>query len=246
MDRVGAGTGPLNSIRARADTGPMKVPSRTLSALVLVLALVIAMAAAGGQRVQRLVGVEQLVHADGGAALDAGARARTWEVSPEVTAADLQWISSAVAAARPEARRLLDAVDGLVVLHGHGAGPAGFVRPDGTRYVLSLHLPDLRAVGPKLRDHVVMHEFGHVVDFALVPQAVNAAMDQGIPRLEACHGDGVSGGCTSIEERFADTFAKWALNDAVGPVAGNLAAGYRVPPPNNLAGWAEPLAALTP
>ncbi len=53
--------------------------------------------------------------------------------------------------------------------------------------------------------------------------------------MEASRGD-----CTAPEERFADTFAKWALRGAVS-LAG---AGYSVASPASLEDWGAPLARL--
>jgi hypothetical protein len=223
----------------------VNVPPRALLVAVLVVVLAIAGAALAA-RPGLVPGPAERVDADHGGALTPEIRSATFRFGADVAPADQQWILAAVAATRPEARRLIDAVDGMIEVHGiasdgRTAGVAGSI---GDHYYVNLDLDTLRALGPKLRDHVVVHELGHVIDFALVPQAVNNQLDQGIPRLETCTGQGSDGGCAIPEERFADTFAKWALNDAVGPVAGSLAAGYRVPPPNNLVGWAEPLVAL--
>jgi hypothetical protein len=49
-----------------------------------------------------------------------------------------------------------------------------------------------------------------------------------------------TGDCAAPQERFADTFAKWALRGAVS-VAG---AGYSIPMPASLEDWGAPLAAL--
>lgn len=50
----------------------------------------------------------------------------------------------------------------------------------------------------------------------------------------------MTGGCASREERFAETFAKWATND----IGLNLYIGYKVPPPASLDAWGTPLAAV--
>ena len=47
--------------------------------------------------------------------------------------------------------------------------------------------------------------------------------------------------CERTEERFADTFAKWALNGAVSEVG----AGYGIAMPASLEGWGAPLAELS-
>jgi hypothetical protein len=65
-------------------------------------------------------------------------------------------------------------------------------------------------------------------------------LDAGIPTGLGCDG-GVSGACASRAERFAETFAKWALGD----IGINLNVGYKVPPPRlPLDAWGAPLAQL--
>ena len=49
-----------------------------------------------------------------------------------------------------------------------------------------------------------------------------------------------TGDCTAPEERFADTFAKWALRGEVSAAG----AGYEVATPASLEDWGAPLAAL--
>ena len=85
-----------------------------------------------------------------------------------------------------------------------------------------------------------MHELGHVIDGALVSDALIAHLDADIPAGLGCE-DGRLGGCASRQERFAETFAKWALGD----IGVNLDVGYKVPPPSvPLDTWGEPLAHL--
>ena len=92
------------------------------------------------------------------------------------------------------------------------------------------------------RDVVVLHELGHAIDFALVPQALNDRLEAGIPRTGTCVEDaeGLAGSCALPAERFADTFAKWALRGAVS-VTG---AGYSIPMPASLEDWGAPLGTL--
>jgi hypothetical protein len=84
---------------------------------------------------------------------------------------------------------------------------------------------------------VVLHELGHVIDFALVPAALGAALDGQIPRSGPC---GLAIDCERPEERFADTFAKWALNGAVAEIG----AGYGIAMPASIEDWGAPLAQL--
>jgi hypothetical protein len=87
---------------------------------------------------------------------------------------------------------------------------------------------------------VLDHELGHVVDHALLTDDVVAAMDSEIPTGYGCE-EGVTGACANSEERFAETFAKWALGD----IGVNLDIGYKVPPPSvALDVWGQPLARL--
>ena len=89
------------------------------------------------------------------------------------------------------------------------------------------------------RNVVVLHEFGHVIDFAVTPPELRDELAASLPPVGSCvqatHGD-----CTEPQERFADTFAKWALRGAVS-LAG---AGYGVASPASLEDWGAPLAKL--
>jgi hypothetical protein len=75
-----------------------------------------------------------------------------------------------------------------------------------------------------------------------VPPGLNRRLDDAIPRGGPCiHDDlGSAGGCTPVQERFADTFAKWALGGAVSAAG----AGYMIPAPASLEDWGAPLGAL--
>src|SRR5436190_7202523 len=91
--------------------------------------------------------------------------------------ADRQVFLDAVAAARPEARRLIGLVDGLVEVRigptdtpgaiglTQGVGPG--VVPSRYRVTIDLGLVATR-YGPRGIQRTVLHELGHVVDFALV------------------------------------------------------------------------------
>lgn len=160
-----------------------------------------------------------------------------------VAPGDQRAILTAVARANPEARRLIDAVAGLVTVRVAGVGPdaAGVTRADATGYDLTLDLDAVaRMLGPRGIDRLVLHELGHVVDEALVPDAMLIALDAGIPAGYGCD-HGRLGGCTAPVERFAESFAKWAMDD----IGVNLDIGYKVPPPSlPLAVWAAPLTRL--
>jgi hypothetical protein len=170
-------------------------------------------------------------------------RRATLTFAPTVAPSDRRAVLDAVAAARPEARGLIDAVDGLVDVRVADPGPgvAGNTLIGRPRYVVTL---DLRALdqhfGARGITRVVLHELGHVIDHALVPRVLERGLDAGIPRGYGCH-QGVSGACANAEERFAETFAKWATGD----IGLNLDVGYKVMPPAvPLDAWGAPLARL--
>jgi hypothetical protein len=171
-------------------------------------------------------------------------RAAGLHFHPEVAEADRQAVLTAIASARPEARALIDDVDGLVDL---SVGPVGGQSVGVTqqlgqaRYHVTLDLGTVSAtLGQRGIARLVLHELGHVVDFALVPDSLMNVLDSGIPPGLGCD-EGITGGCAEREERFAETFAKWALDD----IGVSLDIGYKVPPPRlPLATWGAPLARL--
>jgi hypothetical protein len=145
-----------------------------------------------------------------------GVRRAGFRFAPTVAPADRQAFLDAVASARPEARRLIAVVDGLVDVR---------IGPTGTPGAIGLTEDG---------------ELGHVIDHALLTDDVTAALDAGIPAGLGCE-EGKLGGCANREERFAESFAKWALDD----IGVNLEIGYKVPPPSPpLAVWGAPLARL--
>jgi len=187
---------------------------------------------------------------DAASAKRAGARLLTADVrraglrfDPAVAPADQQAVLTAIAAARPEARALVALVDGLVDLHvgpvgGHAVGVTEVDDP-GYSVTLDLGLAASR-FGERGIERLVLHELGHVVDHALLPDALIDALDAGIPSGLGCD-QGTMGACANREERFAETFAKWALGD----IGVNLDLGYKVPPPAlPLDAWGAPLASV--
>ena len=173
---------------------------------------------------------------------DAGAR-----YSAGVPAADREWIAAAIAGARPEAQRLIAEVDGLVDYQVHRGDPLGVTRsrvtPDGAQFVISFDVASLDGHRRQDRAVTVLHEYGHAIDLALVPEATNAELEAAIPRTGPCgeYGGASTGSCAEPEERFADTFAKWALRGSVSAVG----AGYQVANPPSLEDWGAPLVALS-
>jgi hypothetical protein len=174
--------------------------------------------------------------------LSAAERAATLTFPPGLAEADRQAILRAVADARPEAQRLIAAVDGLVDVEVAGTqeGVAGVTRSSGSRFTVTLNLGlAMRIQGQRGIDRLVLHELGHVVDFALVPADLDARLDAEIPRGYGCE-EGQTGACAVPEERFAETFAKWATRD----IGVGVDLGYKVPPPDDLESWGAPLASL--
>jgi hypothetical protein len=174
-------------------------------------------------------------------------RAATARFDASVAPADRAWIEAAIAAARPEAKPLIDAVDGLVVFRTvPGGDPLGLTsstfRGDQASFTIDLNIAQLDGRRVQDRNVVVLHELGHVIDHALVPQALDDRLDAMIPRAGSCGqaATGLTGSCTEPAERFADTFAKWALRGAVSAVG----AGYGVANPSSLEDWGAPLIPL--
>jgi hypothetical protein len=169
-----------------------------------------------------------------GAARKAGLR-----FAAGVTPAQREWIGAAIARARPEAARLIAEVDGLatVGVHAEHGETLGITRSGPKGFTVDLNVARLDGDRAMDRATVVLHELGHVIDFALVPEELNARLDEQIPRGGPC---GLAIDCDLAEERFADTFAKWALKGAVSEIG----AGYGIAMPASLEGWGAPLAQL--
>jgi hypothetical protein len=168
-----------------------------------------------------------------------------------VTPGQRAWILAAIAEARPEAQRLVHEIDGLVtfeVLDAPGGSmevPMGITQysvadgPGPTRIGLNMRELDGRRTID--RSVVVLHELGHALD-PIVPQATNDVLERGVPRTGTCmqmEGHGI-GACTAPEERFADTFAKWALRGRVSEAG----SGYGIAMPASLEDWGAPLTSL--
>jgi hypothetical protein len=171
-------------------------------------------------------------------------RAAGLRFAPGVTPTDRAWILAAIASARPEAQRLIAEVDGVVEVRtdlqsGVAIGVAQMSSKDA---VVSFDVRSLNYDRALDRNVVVLHELGHVIDFQLVSDELVARLDQGIPRTGTCLATAVlpTGACTAVEERFADTFAKWALRGRIS-LAGS---GYGIPAPASIEDWGAPLGLL--
>jgi hypothetical protein len=172
--------------------------------------------------------------------VDRSAGATYMDVAPS----DRAWIRAAIAEARPEAAQLIDDVDGTVTFrtaYEPDAPWAGLTMPRGHhRYWIVLNLSFLDGSrGPTIRDDVVLHELGHVIDFEVVPDDLRNRLADEVPVTGTCF-TADTGDCTAPEERFADTFAKWALRGAVSAAG----AGYSTLSPASLESWGAPLATL--
>ena len=173
-----------------------------------------------------------------------------------VAPADRAWIEAAMRAARPEAQPLIALVDGLVEFRTVAGAPQSLVLPDAvplglTRmrrvdgdaaFTIDLNTAMLDGRRVQDRDVVVLHELGHVIDLAAVPTSLGDRLEAAIPPAGACPQGtlDLAGSCTDPAERFADTFAKWALRGRVSAAG----AGYGVPSPPSLEDWGAPLPAL--
>ena len=180
---------------------------------------------------------------DTGAPVSAEVRAATLRFAPEVTEKDRTWILAAIDQTRPEARQLIDDVDGMVTIttwRNARDGAAGYMTTNTPGvYTVSLNIGYLNADRKIDREKTVLHELGHVVDHALVPPELRNRLAAALPSIGSCV-DEDTGDCTAPEERFADTFAKWALRGAVS-ING---AGYGVATPASLEDWGAPLSDL--
>jgi hypothetical protein len=169
-------------------------------------------------------------------------RAATFTFAAGVAPYDRQVIVDAVARATPDARRLVAAVDGLVDLDvaPAQAGAVGTTQQQGTRFKVVLNLGAAsRAAGRRGIDRLVLHELGHVVDGALVPDTLRDQLVASVPKGYGCL-DAETGACAAPVEIFAESFAKWATGD----IGVNLNLGYAIPPPDDLRRWGAPLARL--
>jgi hypothetical protein len=169
-------------------------------------------------------------------------RARGLTFDPGVASKDREWILAAVAQARPEAARLIEEIDGLVTVKTFAdpnSWALGWAQVKGVkRYELRLNVARLNGSRRIDRDMVTLHELGHVIDFAILDDSARDRLAAQVPRTGVCHAQLAD--CATSQERFADTFAKWALRGAVS-IAG---AGYSLPAPASLEDWGAPLSAL--
>ena len=93
---------------------------------------------------------------------------------------------------RPGPRRsaLIAEVDGLVEYQVHRGDPLGVTRsrvaPGGAEFVISFDVASLDGHRRQDRAVTVLHEYGHVIDLALVRRRPTTLLEAGIPRTGAC------------------------------------------------------------
>jgi hypothetical protein len=215
----------------------MNATLRTAGAIVAVLIAIVAVP----QAVLPRVAADGVLTTSDGDTVDVtdSARAASLRYAAAVTPAQREWIGAAIARARPEAARLIAEVDGLITIgaYAENGETLGITRGDERGFTIDFNVARLDGDSAMHRHTVVLHELGHVIDFALVPEEINTQLDQLIPRGGPC---GLAVDCELTEERFADTFAKWALNGAVAEIG----AGYGIAMPASLEDWGAPLAKL--
>jgi hypothetical protein len=120
-------------------------------------------------------------------------------------------------------------------------GAVGLTRSAGNRFEVTLDLGRVwHEWGQRGASRLVLHELGHVVDFVLVPAALEQKLDAEIPAGYACDPGVPTGACAARQERFAETFAKWATGD----IGVDIQLGYKVLPPASLEEWGRPLSGL--
>jgi hypothetical protein len=164
--------------------------------------------------------------------------------SPTVAPADRELILRDISLARPEARRLIALVDGLVTISvgdtsGDGADTIGYTQGTAIGFDVKLNLAAVyQTEGERGTQRLVLHELGHVVDAVLVKPDLAAKLDAPIPAGYGCDPMASSPiGCAPREERFAETFSKWCTGD----IGVNLPIGYKVAPPPSLDDWGAQL-----
>jgi hypothetical protein len=217
---------------------------RTAVALVATVAACLAYLQVGGGAERTALALARFEGAPGAVGVPAEARALGLRFASGVPVEQQVAVLAAVQRAHPVARRLIDRVDGLVEvrLHDRSHPPAlGITRARGREIAVSLDPTAMSAFGAGTYELVVLHELGHVVDHVLVDEPLLARLDAGIPRSTPCADpESELGPCADPVERFADTFAKWAL----GWPAGIANVGYDVEVPPDLAAWGAPLERL--
>src|SRR5215203_1400427 len=161
----------------------------TVRLLAILIAGGIALALVPNGVRERMQADGRLTTADGDTVeITDAARADGLRFTAAVAPADRAWIEAAIARARPEAARLIAEVDGLVTVGTFtDAGTTlGVTRSHERGFTVDLNITHLDGRLVSDRTTVVLHELGHVIDFALVPAAVGRTLDAAIPRGGPC------------------------------------------------------------
>ncbi len=165
-----------------------------------------------------------------------------FDFASSVAIADRQWIVQAVAHARPEAVRLIKLIDHRTTVAPLRDGSnLGLTWPERNgRHLIRLDFKRLDGRMRTNRELVLLHELGHVVDYGLLPRSLRDRLAAEVPSSGFCRHNRL-GDCAPPEEKFADTFAKWAYRGARSYRRG---AGYHLPAPPSLDAWGAPLTRL--
>ena len=134
--------------------------------------------------------------------VDPTTRAATFRWDTTVTGKDKRWIQAAIDEARPEARQLIDDIDGMVIVGTYaepGASEIGMMRPIGEhQYQVVFNLAYLNGDRKIDRTTTVLHELGHVIDDAVVPEELRDELAAQLPSTGSCvtpvHGDCTAAG----------------------------------------------------
>ena len=235
-------------------TGGMSSSTRTALLVAVAVILTVVLSLVPHQNRDRAVPSDvdgaryRVVEADarlaGARVLPASVRAGELRFASGSTTYQQGMVTAAIASARPEARELIGMVDGLVTLRfgGTGADALGVTMRRGDGFDVIVDLENVIARhGQRGVNRVVLHELAHVVDGAIIPDALVELLDNQVPAGYQCVPGEPTGACAPRDERFAETFAKWATND----IGVDLYIGYKVPPPAvTLDAWGRPLADL--
>jgi hypothetical protein len=158
-----------------------------------------------------------------------------------VPIADRRWIVRAVGRARPEAVRLIELIDDhttVAPLRDGSAAGRTWDLPSG-RHRIRLALERLDRDMRANRELILLHELGHAIDHQLVSDALRDRLVAELPATGSCPAARF-GDCAPPEEKFADTFAKWASRGAVY----HYGAGYQLAVPRSLDVWGAPLSRM--
>jgi hypothetical protein len=171
-------------------------------------------------------------------AVPAGVRRAGVVFERSINRAGRRAYKAGVGSANRHARRLIDLVDGLITVGAHSKNGYSMAHPGPMR--ISYNRGHLTA-SRRERRMTILHELGHLIDAAMVDDSTFAKLERMVPRGGRCNPNRPTliptGPCAVPAERFADTFAKWAMNDrGIG-----LRAGYNVKPPKSLKAWGRVL-----